>query len=609
MDNPNLGKLREKTSLLPTLPGVYIMKNSKKEIIYIGKAKSLKNRVSSYFRAIDKHLPKVYKMVENVEDFEYIVATSEFEALILEASLIKQHKPQYNILLKDDKGYSYVKIDNECFPRITEAKQKVEDKATYIGPFYSSFVVKQTVDETNKAFMLPTCTRKFPQEIRKGRPCLNFHIKQCMGVCTGKISQNEYNDIIGQAIEFIKDGGNSAIKQLEEKMYIAADNMEFEKAAQLRDRINAIKKISEKQRVVEFSASNQDIIGFVKTSENTCATVIKFRDKRLVDKEDFLIGESDDLVQTRYEFLVSYYNKSKDIPPEIVLDGEVEDREILEKYLSELLGKKASIVIPQKGERLRLVEMALANSAEKLSQVYKNSGREVKALDKLGKLLGLKNTPEYIEAYDISNFGDDVIVGGMVVFKNGKPLKSAYKRFNMKTVSERDDYASMREVISRRLSHYIEEKDSGVGFGKLPDLILLDGGLGHVNAIKPIIEEMGLQINVFGMVKDSKHKTRAISSDGGEIEIASYKETFTLVSAIQEEVHRFSIAYSRKKHSKKSFLSQLTEIEGIGEKRAKTIMQHFKTNKALKEASAAMIAEIKGISTEQAEKIYKYLHK
>lgn len=607
-DNPNLDKLRDKTKLLPLLPGVYIMKNTKGEIIYIGKAKILKNRVSSYFRSLDKHLPKVYKMVENVFDFDFIVTSSEYEALVLEASLIKQHKPQYNILLKDDKGYSYIKIENGDYPRIKEAKQRVEDGSSYIGPFYSSFVVKQTIDEANKAFMLPTCTRKFPQEIGKGRPCLNFHIKQCMGACTGKISKREYNEILSQAIEFINDGGAKSIKIMEEKMNIAAQNLEFEKAAQLRDRINAIKRSNEKQRLVEVGAENQDVIAFVKSNENTCATVIKFREQRLVDKEDFLIGESDNLTLTRYEFLINYYSKASDIPPIITLDDETEDKDMIEQYLSGLANRKVTIAIPQKGDKMRLVEMALSNGAEKLSQVYKNSGREVKALDKLGKLLGLKNPPQYIEAYDISNFGDDVIVGGMVVFENGKPLKSAYKLFNMKGVTQRDDYASMREMITRRLSHYAEEKESGVGFGRLPDLILLDGGIGHVNAIKPIVEEFNLPINIFGMVKDSKHRTRAISSNGGEISIAPFKEAFALVTSIQDEVHRFSISYSRKKHSKKSFLSNLTEIEGIGEKRASEIMKHFKTNKALNEATVQMLAEVKGISKPQAEKIYNHLH-
>ncbi len=607
MDNPNLEKLRKKAANLPLSSGVYLMKNSAGTIIYIGKAKHLKNRVSSYFRSVEKHLPKVYKMVSNVYDFDYIVTDSEFECLILEASLIKQNQPRYNILLKDDKGYSYIKISPGEYPRITEEKSVLKDGADYIGPYNSSYVVKQTVEQVNKIFKLPTCNKKLEYGKPLGRPCLNYHIKQCRGYCLGNISPNEYRDIIQQAREFIKDGGVSAVKMFEEKMLEASENLRFEKAAEYRDRIAAIQKIKEKQNVVGVSGESQDVIGFVKSAENTCATVIKFREGKLTDKNDFLIGETDDLETARYEFLLRYYDGEKnEIPKIITVDGEFEDIAMVEKYFSDIAERKVTITVPQRGEKAKLVEMALTNGAEKLSQIYKKTGREIRTLDMLGKILGLKTPPKYIESYDISNFGDQVIVAGMVVFLDGKPFKPAYKKFNIKTISERNDYGAMREVIRRRLEEYIVNKDKGVGFGRLPDLILLDGGAGHVNAVKPIIEEFGLDIPVFGMVKDSKHRTRAISSDGGEISISSQEAVYSFVTTVQDEVHRFSIGYSRSRHRKESITSELLKIEGVGEKRAAALMRYFKTMKALKSADACEISKVDGISLTQAEKIAEY---
>ena len=606
MDNPNLEKLKRKAANLPLSPGVYLMKNSAGTIIYIGKAKHLKNRVSSYFRSVEKHLPKVYKMISNVEDFDYIVTDSEFECLILEASLIKQNQPRYNILLKDDKGYSYIKISSGDYPRITDEKAMLKDGGDYIGPYNSSYTVKQTVEQVNKIFKLPTCNKKLEYGKIIGRPCLNYHIKQCRGYCMGKISSEEYSEIINQAREFIKDGGVSAVKIFEKKMYEASENLLFEKAAEYRDKITAIQKIKEKQNVVGVSGESQDVIGFVKSAENTCATIIKFREGKLTDKNDFLIGETDDLQTARYEFLLRYYSEKNEIPKIITVDGEFEDAEMVEDYLSDLAGKKVSIVIPQRGEKVKLIEMALTNGAEKLSQVYRKTGREIKTLDMLGKMLGLKTPPRYIEAYDISNFGDQVIVAGMVVYLDGKPFKAAYKKFNIKTISERNDYGSMREVIRRRLEEYIANKDKGVGFGRLPDLILLDGGEGHVNAVKPIIDEFNLDIPVFGMVKDNKHRTRAISSDGGEISISAKQEVYAFVTGVQDEVHRFSIGYSRSKHRKESISSELLKIDGVGEKRAAALMKYFKTMKALKGATAEEISKVDGISISQAEKIEGY---
>lgn len=608
MTDEILARLKKRVKNLPMQPGVYIMKDKSGNIIYIGKAKSLKNRVSSYFRSIDKHLPKVYQMVQHVDDFEYIVTDSEFEALVLECSLIKYHTPKYNILLKDDKGYTYIKITNEEYPRIESAKQRLDDGATYIGPYISGFVVKQTVDEANRVFALPSCGRKFPQEFGKGRPCLNFHMRRCMGLCQGKISKEEYAETLSQAMDFIKGGGNATLKILEKKMEEAAENLEFEKAAHYRDRIKAIQKINEQQKVVYAKAVNQDVHAFVQGSGDTCAVVLKFREERLVDKQDFFLGEVDSLPEARSEFLVRYYSGNSDIPPLIEIDDQYEDPELVEEYIAQQAGKKVTLHIPQRGEQHKLVQMAITNAAQQISHLTEQSGRDVAALAELAKLLGLKKPPRYIEAYDISNIGSDTVVAGMVVFEGGKPLKSAYKRFSIKTVNGIDDYGSMREVITRRMKRYEEEKESGVSFGRLPDLILLDGGKGHVSAVAPVLAQFGVEIPLFGMVKDDRHRTRAIALDGGEIAIGSQRGAFTLISTIQEEVHRFAISYSRQKHQKAGLELALTTVEGIGPTRAKALFQHFKTKKAMTEATVEQLCQVKGISRQKAQAVYEYLH-
>ena len=444
MENPRLPFLADKAHRLPLLPGVYIMKNKAGEIIYVGKAKALKNRVSSYFRSVEKHLPKVYKMVSQVHDFDYIVTDSEFEALVLECSLIKQHAPKYNILLKDDKGYSYIKVYPKEFSRIRMALQKDDEPgATYIGPYMSSYVVRETVDEANKAFKLPTCTRKFPQEFGKGRPCLNYHIKQCMGVCLGKVSLEEYNEVLEQALDYIKGGSAQSVQKLTQRMEECAENMEFEKAAQLRDRIRAISRLAQADQKVIWAKGlpDQDVVALQRVQEETCAVVLKFRGERLVDKQDFLLGEVEELTSARLEFLLRYYNTRQEIPKRIQLDGEIEDMELTARWLTQQGGHKVELRVPQRGEQLKLVELARKNAAEKLALRNHRSGREVAALDELARLLGLDKPPAYIEAYDISNIGSATVVAGMVVFENGRPQKRLYRKFNIQTVSGTDDYA------------------------------------------------------------------------------------------------------------------------------------------------------------------------
>lgn len=608
MNDEILSRLKEKVKKLPLQPGVYIMKDKAGEIIYVGKAKLLKNRVSSYFRAIDKHLPKVFKMVQNVVDFDYIVTDSEFEALVLECSLIKLHTPKYNILLKDDKGYSYIRISDEPYPRITAEKQKLDDGGTYIGPYTSIFVVTQTVEAANKAFFLPTCSRRFPQDFGKGRPCLNLHMKQCMGLCRGHITPEEYREIIGQAVDFINQGSGAAIDTLTKKMEECAEKLEFEKAAKFRDRISALGKVTERQKVIASKVADQDVLAFVKGEDNTACSLLKFRDGRLVDKEDFLLGEVSELGEARSEFLVRYYAYAERIPPHIALDGEYEDPVLVAGLLTERLGRKVTLSIPQRGEQYQLVQMAVKNCAQKLSHQSKRTGREIAALDELAKLLGLPTPPAYIESYDISNIGAQTVVAGMVVFEDGRPLKAAYRKFIIKSVDGVDDYASMREVIGRRLNRYEEEKESGKGFGRLPDLILLDGGEGHVNTVLPVVEAFGLSIPVFGMVKDDKHRTRAISSDGGEIAISTVRSAFTLVSTIQDEVHRFSISFSRKKHQKGAFELTLTTIPGVGPTRAKALFKEFKSTRAIAAAGVEMLQAVSGMNRRAAEAVYAFYH-
>lgn len=591
---------------LPLRPGVYIMKDSSNKIIYIGKAKALKNRVSQYFGSQEGHNRKVRKMVENVRDFDYIITDSEYEALVLECNLIKLHKPHYNILLKDDKGYHYIRISNEMYPRITAAKQVAEDGAVYLGPYTSASSVKQSVDEALRVFRLPSCRRKFPQEIGKGRPCLNYSIKQCMGLCRGKIKPEEYREALDDAIDFLRGGTTESIKRLTERMEQYAEELEFEKAAKVRDRITALRKMSERQKVVMTKAPEQDVFALAQSGSEACAVVFRFMGGRLVDSEPFMLGEITSAEYARSQLILQFYAIRERIPPRILLDGEADDLELLERMLSEQAGRKVAIMLPQKGESHQLVEMCRQNAAEHLANPRGRQGSHTAAADELARLLGLSRAPEYIESYDISNTGGENNVAGMVVFENGLPLKSAYRKFKIRTVSGQDDYGSMREVICRRIDEYHQHKDEGTGFGRLPDLILLDGGQGHVAAIKPLIEASGLDIPVFGMVKDDKHRTRAISADGGEIAISGTRAAFTLVSTIQEEVHRFAITFHRSSRSKGMKGLSLTRIEGIGETRARELIKHFKTITAIKNASVEELAAVNGMNSAAAQRVYDF---
>ena len=630
MDNPRLDYLRDKVKKLPLQPGIYIMKDKKGKIIYIGKAKALKNRVSSYFRSVDKHTPKVYRMVENVWDFEYIVTGSEFEALVLECSFIKQHSPKYNILLKDDKGYHYIRIGPGEYGKITASHQPLQDGARYLGPYLSGYVVKQTVDEVNKAFLLPTCNRHFPQEIGKQRPCLNYHIKQCMAPCSGKISPQEYAEALEEAVSFLKGSSVQIQKILTEKMMQAAEQMQYEKAARYRDRIRAIQGLQENQKVVSIRYEEEDVIALVQSSVKCCAVVLKFRDYKLVDKEYFMLDEMSEfseealsaheqntqeqslervLQELRAQFVLRYYSMKGSVPKSVVLDGEISCRDQLQSYLSEKAGRSVQLLIPQKGDQMKLLTMAKENASQQIAEQTRRTSREISALDELARLLGLHQIPNYIEAYDISNIGSETIVAGMVVFEEGRPLKGAYRKFSVRSVQGKpDDYASMREVITRRLERYEQHKDEGVGFGRMPDLILLDGGRGHVAAVKPIVQQMGFSIPIFGMAKDDRHRTRTIATEDGELSVSSFRSAFDLLTSIQDEVHRFSITYSRQKHQSRAMDSVLRSVQGIGEKRAKNVFLRFRTLKAMEAATLEQLEETPGMTHLTALNLYRYLH-
>ncbi len=605
-NNPRLPFLRDKTSKLTSKPGCYIMKDKSEKIIYIGKAKNLKKRVTSYFRRGQDHLPKVWKMVSNVYDYDFIVTDSEFEALVLECSLIKQYTPKYNILLKDDKGYSYIRVSNEEYPRITAVLQKNDDDAEYIGPYTSSYAVKQAVKEANKVFMLPTCSRVFPRDFRKARPCLNNHIKQCMGVCTGRISAEEYRATVKQAVEYIKQGSSESVERLTREMEKAAEELNFELAAKLRDRISAISKAAENQKIIDADMKDSDIIAISQNSEMACASVIMYRNGRLFDKADFFLGEKEDQAKMREEFILRFYSSKDFIPREILLDEEINDYELLQQWLREKSGHAVNISTPKRGHFLRLTILAKSNASEYLSIKVGRTGKEITALEELAKALNLSKPPKFIECYDISNLASSNMVAGMVVFENGRPCKKFYKKFSIKTVEEQNDYACMCEVLERRFRNYYEKTDEG--FSTLPDLILLDGGQGHVNTVTPVIRSMGIEVPVFGLVKDSKHRTRAVATGGGEISLTKSRSAFNLVTRIQDEVHRYAITYQAAKHKKTSYQLELTKIKGIGEKKAIKLMTEFKTKDNLKRASAPEIAKAAGINLNAAQQLSDMLN-
>ena len=586
--NPKMSQLRKKAMALPLLPGVYIMHDKGGKIIYIGKAKTLKNRVSQYFGSQNNHAEKVRRMVDNVDDFEYIITDSEFEALILECSLIKQHTPKYNILLKDDKGYSYIRVSSGDWKKLSYTLQKKDDGAEYIGPYKSSYYVKSAVEEANKIFMLPTCNRQFPRDFRKGRPCLNYHIKQCMAPCTGRVRLKDYNENLNRALEFLRGGSTNSIKKLTEEMEIAAENLEFERAASIRDIISSVRKMSDKQKVVATKIDDGDVIAGFSDDGKTCYQVFRFEGGRLFDRESFVFDSGESESETE-EFLLRYYTLRDSVPKSIAIDREFDGMEEIAEWLSQKHGSKVGITVPQRGDRAQLVAMCKSNAAETLAQKKGATAREYNVLEELRDLLGLKKLPEYIESYDISNLAGTENVAGMIVYKNGKPLKSAYKKFKIKGFEGQDDYASMAEVLTRRFDEYYKNPDEEEDFGKLPDLILLDGGKGQVAAVK-------------------EHRTRAVTGEGGEIALSSRRSLFAFLTKMQDEVHRFAIGYHHARRSKNTFRTTLTDIDGIGEVRARALLKYFRTIENISNADLAELENAPKMTKDTAIAVYKYYH-
>lgn len=599
-----LDYLREKSNKLPLHPGVYQMKDKNGNIIYIGKAKLLKNRVTSYFHAVEAHNAKTYKLVSNIYDFDFIVTETELDALVLEASLIKLHSPKYNILLKDDKGFNYIRISGGDYPKISHSFRKDDPDSSYIGPFTSGYTVKQTIEECNRIFRLPTCKKVFPRDFFKERPCLNCHIGRCMGVCQGKVSKEEYAAIISQALNYLKNGSKESVEMLTKEMEAAAENLEFERAAQLRDRIAAIKRAAKAQSIESGRSISCDVFAVSQNMKLTSVAVVKYRSGKLIDKENYFIGDEYNEQLMRGEFLLQYYSGGREIPGEIYLDGETEDNALLEEYFRKTAGHKVSISVPKRGEGLVLTTLAKSNADEYLSLKVGRTSREITALQDLAKLLGLPKTPTLIESYDISNLGEQTRVAGMITYKNGRPYKAGYRRFNIKDVVGVDDYGCMQEVIRRRFGRYLDGDES---FSEMPDLILLDGGAGHVNAVREVLDEMNINVSLFGLVKDDKHRTRAISDGGGEIQINANKSLFKLLTEIQDEVHRYSIDYQRKKHKQTQYELELTKIKGIGEKKALALLKKYKTKQGIREATVEELMETAKINRETAENLHLYI--
>lgn len=597
-------ELYEKARSLPLLPGVYIIRDKNDEIIYIGKAKRLKIRVSQYFKEGAEHLPKVQKMVDNAFSFDVIVTNSEFEALTLECSQIKLHSPKYNILLKDDKGYNFIKISKEPFPRIT-AEFQVLDDSKYLGPYMSSFAVREMVATAQQIFRLPTCNRVFPRDFGKERPCLNYHIKKCMGVCRGKISQQDYNEIIDSAVRFIKQDTDKIIEVLQKNMEEAAEELNFEKAALIRDQINAINKLSAGQNVVNDSLQSHDFIAVAGSGKNCCVAVLRFRQGRLMDKKEHVFFGEENINDVRDEFLVQFYSTEQ--PPKNVLLDEMPMDEDIVEYIRKQSKTKVNVSFVQKGENLKIIKMAYTNAVDRLARESGRLDKSQRFLDELANMLGLPQAPHTIESYDISNWGDGTSVAGMVVFEDGKPKKSGYRTFKMRTVAGTDDYASMQETLSRRVAEF--EKGTGGQFGIKPDVIFLDGGKGQLSSVLEILAGTAFRdVPVFGMVKDSKHRTRAMVGRDGEIAIAMHKGIFKFVTEIQDEVHRFSIEYQRRNRKSKSYAVTLTKVPGIGEKKAENLMRKFKTVANVKNAEIGDLIEAEGISYKDARNIYYYFH-
>lgn len=615
--------IEEELKKLPASPGVYLMHDKTDEIIYVGKAISLKNRVRQYFQSSRNKTAKINQMVANIDHFEYIVTDSELEALILECNLIKEHKPKYNTMLKDDKGYPFIRVSvQEDFPRVSMARTMKKDKARYFGPYTSAGAVKDTIELLTKIYKLRTCNRCLPKDIGVGRPCLNYHIKQCDAPCMGYISSDDYKGKINDVLNFLNGNYEPVLKMLEEKMYTASEKMQFEEAAGYRDLMNSVKAISNKQKITTDESADRDIIAYAMEGNDAVVQVFFIRSGKVLGREHFHINLAplDKGKEVLTSFIKQYYAGSPFIPKELLIQEEIDDLEIIEKWLTVKRGQKVTIRKPLKGEKEKLVELAARNARIVLEQdkdkIKSEERRTRGAVEQISKMLGISYAKR-MEAFDISNINGFESVGSMVVYQDGKPRRSDYRKFKIKWVKGADDYSSMREVLTRRFTHGIEELnkmrenevDTEFGsFTKFPDLIMMDGGRGQVNIALQVLETLKLDIPVCGMVKDDHHRTRGLYFNNIEIPIDKNSEGFRLITRIQDEAHRFAITFHRDLRSKKQVHSILDDIDGIGEVRRKALMKAFKSFEAIKEATFEELCKVPSMNESAAQKVYDFFH-
>ena len=615
--------VQEELKKLPNKPGVYIMHDENDTIMYVGKAINLHNRVRSYFRANIGRGPQIDQMVRQIARFEYIVTDSELEALVLENNLIKEHSPRYNTLLKDDKTYPYIKVTvSEDYPRVLFSRLMKKDKSRYFGPFTSAAAVKDTIELINKLYGLRTCSRVLPRDIGLERPCLNYHMKQCCAPCTGDVTREEYRVRIDRALEFLSGDYGFILKDLQEKMEKASDELDFENAARYRDLIESVRVVAQKQKMTDSSMEDRDLIAIASDDKDAVVQVFFVRDGRLIGREHFYMTHVSENPSSEIllNFVKQFYAGTPFIPREIFLPETIEDMEVIEKWLTQRKGSRVYITVPERGQKEKLMDLAARNAELILSKdkerIKREEGRTIGAVKEIEKLLGIKGLVR-MEAYDISNISGFANVGSMVVYEKGKPKKSDYRKFRIKTVAGPDDYACMHEVLTRRLLHGIEEKhelevreiDERFGsFTKFPDLILMDGGRGQVNICLKVLEELGINIPVCGMVKDDNHRTRGLYFNNKELPIDTRSEGFKLITRIQDEAHRFAIEYHRSLRSKAQVKSSLDDIPGVGPSRRKALMRSFKSIEDIRSASVEELKNVPEIPENVAEKIYSFFH-
>ena len=600
------------------------MHDAKDEIIYVGKAVSLKNRVRQYFQSSRNKSAKIEQMVSRIARFEYIVTDSEMEALVLECNLIKEHQPRYNTMLKDDKAYPYIKVTvGEDFPRVMLARTMKKDKNRYFGPYTSAGAVKDTIDLIHKLYKIRTCSRNLPRDTGKERPCLNYHIKQCDAPCQGYISKEEYGENIRQVLEFLNGRYDGVLKNLEEKMKAASDAMDFEKAIEYRDLLSSVKKVAQKQKITSSNMEDRDIIAMARDDMDAVVQVFFVREGKLIGRDHFRmsVATAETKGQILSSFVKQFYAGTPFLPKELWVQYELEDMELIGQWLSARKGQKVRITVPKKGDKERLVELAEKNAALVLIQDNERNKREemrtIGAMNQVAQWLGLENVRR-MEAFDISNISGYESVGSMVVFENGRPKRSDYRKFRIKTVIGPNDYASMKEVLTRRFTHGMEEqkqlKNQGVekefgSFTRFPDLLMMDGGKGQVNIALEVMEQLGLSIPVCGMVKDDNHRTRGLYYQNEEISIDRHSEGFRLITRIQDEAHRFAIEYHRSLRSKSQVRSILDEIPGIGDTRRKSLMRSFQSLDAVREASVEELCQVPGMNRAAAESVYQFFRR